>query len=100
MICFGVSNAIAAAVAGAIAKITGRIPIMIAMTILHCSLLIWMRLWIAVENDFLTYCSMAAIWGLVDGIWLVQINGMHLFLFKIILFINYTRIIIKRFLFT
>ena len=74
MICFGVANAIAAAFAGGISKIIGRFPIMVATLILHASLLIWMRAWVAVENNLLAYCAMAAIWGLADGIWLVVVN--------------------------
>lgn len=74
MICFGVANAIAAAFAGGLAKYTGRFPIMVATMVLHGALLMWMRLWQAVDSDYLTYCSMAALWGLADGIWLVQVN--------------------------
>lgn len=74
MIFFGISNVIAAAFTGAIAKITGRLPIMIVMALLHGAILIWMRVWVAVENDYLAYGAMAALWGLVDGTWLIQVN--------------------------
>lgn len=74
MICFGVANAISAAVAGILAKYIKRFPIMVCTMVLHGSLLLWMRLWIAVDKDFTTYCMMATIWGLADGIWLVQVN--------------------------
>lgn len=81
MICFGIANAIAAALAGGLSKITGRIPVMIGVMILHLSVILWMRLWTAVENDYFTYCIMAALWGLADGIWLVQVNGKLLYIF-------------------
>lgn len=74
MICFGVANAIAAAFTGGITKLTGRIPIVVIIFVIHSSLLIWMRFWIAIENDAISYCLIAGIWGLVDGIWLVLIN--------------------------
>lgn len=74
MICFGISNAIAAAFAGGLAKCLGRFPMMVGTLVVHISLLVWMRLWVAVDSDYMTYFTMAAIWGLVDGVWLVQIN--------------------------
>lgn len=74
MIAFGISNAIAAALAGGASKIIGRNKILLFALIVHGALMLWMRQWIAVANDFIAYCSMAAIWGLVDGIWLVIIN--------------------------
>lgn len=76
MICFGISNTIAAALASAIAKLVGRNKILLLTLVLHGSLLIWMRQWIAVPNDIVAYCSMAALWGLLDGTWLVIINCM------------------------
>lgn len=74
MIFFGVSNVIAAAFTGAIAKLTGRLPIMIAIMVIHGAIIIWMRVWVAVEDDYITYGAMAALWGLVDGTWLIQVN--------------------------
>lgn len=74
MIWFGIANALAAGLSGAVAKMVGRNNILICTLILHGSLLMWMRQWIAVPNDFIAYCSMAALWGLLDGTWLVIIN--------------------------
>lgn len=76
MIWFGIANAIAAALAGAVAKVVGRNKILLLTLIVHCCLIVWMKQWTAVPNDFLSYCSMAAIWGLLDGTWLVTINCM------------------------
>lgn len=74
MICFGLANTIAAGLASVVAKVMGRNKILIITLVLHGSLLIWMRQWVAVPNDYFAYCSMAAIWGLLDGTWLVIIN--------------------------
>lgn len=74
MIGFGLANAIAAALATAISKVVGRTPILVCTLILHGSLLIWMYEWVAVANDFVAYFSMAFVWGLADGIWLVLVN--------------------------
>lgn len=75
MICFGVVNAIGSALAGALTKLAGQFWVLIGNTILHLSLIVWMIQWQAVAGDAWTYCVMAALWGLADGIWLVQING-------------------------
>lgn len=74
MICFGIANAIAAVFASGLASCLGRYPMMLGTMTVHMGLLIWMRLWVAVDSDYMTYFAMAAVWGLVDGIWLVQIN--------------------------
>ncbi|KAJ6616193.1 UNC93-like protein [Pseudolycoriella hygida] len=81
MIFFGVSNVVAAAFIGAIAKITGRLSIMIVTMVVHAALIIWMKVWVVVENDYLTFATMAALWGLVDGTWLIQINSYYGVLF-------------------
>lgn len=77
MICFGVANALAAGIASALAKLVGREPVMLGVMVLHSCIFIFMREWVAVANDYLIYCTIAALWGLADGIWLVQVNGMY-----------------------
>lgn len=80
MIAFGIANAVAAGLSGAVSKIIGRNKILLFALIVHGALLLWMRQWTAVANDVFAYSSMAAIWGLVDGIWLVIINCKYLYL--------------------
>lgn len=75
MICFGISNAIAAGVAGALAKLVGRLSIMLTVFVIHFCLLVWMHQWVAVEGNYEVYCIMAAVWGACDGIWLVNVNA-------------------------
>lgn len=74
MICFGLANTIAAAMLHTVAKLVGRNKILAATLVLHAALLIYMHEWVAVPNDLISYCSMAALWGLLDGTWLVIIN--------------------------
>lgn len=74
MICFGLANTIAAAAASALAKLIGRNKILAITLVLHATLLMYMHEWTAVPNDLISYCSMAALWGLLDGTWLVIIN--------------------------
>lgn len=77
MICFGLANTVAAAVASALAKLIGRNKILGMTLVLHATLLMYMHEWTAVPNDLISYCSMAALWGLLDGTWLVIINCEH-----------------------
>lgn len=86
MIAFGIANAVAAALAGGVSKIIGRNKLLVFSFFSHGALMIWMYQWTAVANDAIAYGSMAAIWGLVDGIWLVIINCM----FHIIYVIPFT----------
>lgn len=74
MICFGVANTIAAALAASVAKLIGRNKILAITLFLHAVLLVWMHQWTAVPNDYIAYGAMAAMWGLLDGTWLVIIN--------------------------
>lgn len=91
MICFGLANTIAAAVASALAKLIGRNKILALTLVLHASLLIYMHEWVAVPNDLIAYCSMAAMWGLLDGTWLVIINCKLFLAFKLHLFSPHTQ---------
>lgn len=78
MICFGVVNAIGSALAGALTKLLGQFAVLVANTLLHVSLIVWMINWRPQLGDAhasWTLCAMAALWGLADGVWLVQING-------------------------
>ncbi|GAB0100293.1 UNC93-like protein [Sergentomyia squamirostris] len=81
MICFGVANAVGSALAGALTKITGRLPVLLGNLILHSSLMLWMQFWRPTASDGLIYCTMAAVWGLADGVWLVQVNALSGILF-------------------
>lgn len=75
MICFGVANAIAAGIAGALVERIGRVTLAAICAVLNLCLLAYMYNWEAREGDYLMYCTFAAIWGICDGVWLVVVNG-------------------------
>ncbi|XP_026499823.1 UNC93-like protein [Vanessa tameamea] len=81
MICFGVFNALAAAVAGAIVKITGRFPVMVIALLLNLCLLTSLLLWRPDPEQWLVFFILAAIWGTADAVWLVQVNALSGILF-------------------
>ncbi|XP_018792026.1 PREDICTED: UNC93-like protein [Bactrocera latifrons] len=81
MICFGVANAIAAGIAGALVEKLGRITLFIACALLNASLFTYMFFYEAREGDYVMYCAFAAIWGICDGVWLVVVNAFYGILF-------------------
>lgn len=74
MVCFGIANALGSAVAAFLTKLVGRFPIVAVTACIHLALLGWLIQWKPVP-DGLIYCVIASIWGAVNGIWLLQING-------------------------
>ncbi|XP_047533142.1 UNC93-like protein [Vanessa atalanta] len=81
MICFGVFNALAAPVAGAIVKITGRFPVMVIALLLNICLLTSLLMWRPDPKQWLVFFILAAIWGTADAVWLVQVNALSGILF-------------------
>uniref|UniRef100_A0A2A4IZ62 UNC93-like protein n=1 Tax=Heliothis virescens TaxID=7102 RepID=A0A2A4IZ62_HELVI len=81
MICFGVFNALAAPVAGALVKVTGRFPVMVTALVLNLCLLSALLSWRPDPEQWLVFYALAAIWGTADAVWLVQVNALSGILF-------------------
>ncbi|XP_030368989.1 UNC93-like protein [Scaptodrosophila lebanonensis] len=81
MICFGIANAIAAGIAGALVERIGRVSLAAMCAILNLCLLTYMYSWEAREGDYVRYCAFAAVWGICDGVWLVVVNAFYGILF-------------------
>ncbi|KAF9822001.1 hypothetical protein SFRURICE_018948, partial [Spodoptera frugiperda] len=81
MICFGVFNALAAPVAGALVKVTGRFPVMVTALLLNLCLLTSLLYWRPEPEQWLVFYALAAIWGTADAVWLVQVNAFSGILF-------------------
>ncbi|XP_063536617.1 UNC93-like protein [Cydia strobilella] len=81
IICFGVFNALAAPVAGAVVKLTGRYPVMVTALLLNIVLLTALILWRPDPDNWLVFYLLAAIWGTADAVWLVQVNALSGILF-------------------
>lgn len=82
MICFGVANAIAAGIAGALVAKLGRVTLAIICAAINLSLIVYMFFYEARQGDYLMYCSFAAVWGICDGVWLVVVNGKYFNIYK------------------
>ncbi|KZC14684.1 PREDICTED: UNC93-like protein [Dufourea novaeangliae] len=81
MICFGVTNAIAALGAGSIMKLTGRKALMIFAFCLHLGILIFLLRWKPTPDRSSMFFLMSGLWGLCDAMWLVQVNALSGILF-------------------
>lgn len=81
MICFGVFNALAAPVAGALVKVTGRFPVMVTALLLNLCLLSALLSWRPDPAQWFVFYALAAIWGTADAVWLVQVNALSGILF-------------------
>ncbi|XP_072760653.1 UNC93-like protein [Anoplolepis gracilipes] len=81
MICFGVTNAIAALATGSIVKLTGRKPVMFFAFCLHLGLLIFMLRWRPTPEQGIIFFLVSGLWGVCDSIWLVQVNALSGILF-------------------
>ncbi|CAL1686100.1 unnamed protein product [Lasius platythorax] len=81
MICFGITNAIAALATGSIVRLTGRKPVMFFAFCLHLSLFIFMLRWKPTPEQGIIFFLVSGLWGVCDSIWLVQINALSGILF-------------------
>ncbi|XP_026738964.1 UNC93-like protein [Trichoplusia ni] len=81
MICFGVFNALAAPIAGALVKLTGRFPVMVTALLLNVCLLSSLLWWRPRAGEGAPLFALAAVWGTADAVWLVQVNALSGILF-------------------
>lgn len=75
MICFGVSNALAAMTIGHLVKTIGRAPVIAFGLALHVALMITLLIWLPGSKDKFVYFLISGLWGIADAVWLVNING-------------------------
>ncbi|TMW50290.1 hypothetical protein DOY81_004642 [Sarcophaga bullata] len=77
MIFFGAADAIAAGIAGGVAKKLGRVKLAILCALTNLTLLVYMLVYKAKQGDYINYCLIAALWGTCDGVWTVVINSFY-----------------------
>ncbi|KAJ9597854.1 hypothetical protein L9F63_011296 [Diploptera punctata] len=75
MICYGITNSISAITMGSIVKLTGRVPVVCGAFVLHLGILIALLCWAPTPDDKILFFVVTGLWGICDGVWLVQING-------------------------
>jgi predicted MFS family arabinose efflux permease len=75
MICYGISNSISAITTGYIVKMTGRVPVVCCAFLLNLGIVIFLLTWGPTPEDKILFFVVTGLWGICDGVWLVQING-------------------------
>ncbi|XP_047504327.1 UNC93-like protein [Pieris napi] len=77
MLASGVAAAIGCYVTcfGYIAKVTGRMPLICAATVIHMALVATILLWKPQANMSYVMYIIAVLWGFCDSVWLVQVNA-------------------------
>ncbi|KAJ9588088.1 hypothetical protein L9F63_018539, partial [Diploptera punctata] len=82
MIAFGFTNAFTTPITSWISKQTGRVPVVIAASLLHASIITTLLFWIPQPNQEHILIIIAALWGIAEGIWMVQINALYGLIFR------------------
>jgi len=75
MICYGITNSISAITTGSIVKLTGRVPVVCCAFLLHLGIIIFLLTWAPTPEENILFFVVTGLWGICDGVWLVQING-------------------------
>jgi predicted MFS family arabinose efflux permease len=78
MIVYGVTHSISAILTGYIMKLTGRLFTVWSAMVLQIGIIVTLLMWKPEPTDSMIFFSIAGVWGIVDGVWLVQINGKKL----------------------
>lgn len=67
---------------GYLVGIIGRIPVFTFGIIGHSCLLVWTMIWEPNPNNVYMFYIYACLWGVFDGIWQTQVNGLYGSMFK------------------
>ncbi|PSN52835.1 hypothetical protein C0J52_09677 [Blattella germanica] len=82
LIAFGLTNAFTTPITTWIAKHTGRVPVVIAASIIHIGIIITLIAWNPHPTQHYVLYTIAALWGIAEGIWMVQINALYGLVFR------------------
>ncbi|PSN46516.1 hypothetical protein C0J52_09032 [Blattella germanica] len=76
MIVYGVTHSISAILTGYIVKLTGRLFTVWSAMVLQIGIIITLLVWKPEPTDAMIFFAISGVWGIVDGVWLVQINAL------------------------
>lgn len=77
MICYGCTNAIFSLFWGRLAKLTGRVFIVLTGTVIFAVLIVVLLTWTPTEDKLWVMFLLAALWGVADAVWQTQINAIY-----------------------
>ncbi|KAJ9585939.1 hypothetical protein L9F63_020416 [Diploptera punctata] len=76
MIVYGITHSLSAILTGYIVKLTGRLFTVWSAMVLQIGIIATLLIWKPEPTDAVIFFSISGIWGIVDGVWLVQINAL------------------------
>ncbi|XP_075978023.1 UNC93-like protein [Anticarsia gemmatalis] len=82
MMTYGVSDAVGCFITGYMAKVFGRLPLIICALCVHGGLFVTLLWWRPHVGDDYIMFIIAMLWGLCDSVWTVQINAYYGILFR------------------
>lgn len=82
LISFGIFDCTSAIIFGSLVEYIGRFPIICLGILGHVSLIAWALVWETNSDQLYLFFIYASCWGIIDGIWQAQINGLYGSLFK------------------
>ncbi|XP_053568174.1 protein unc-93 homolog A-like [Bombina bombina] len=82
IICFGVTNAICAALFGKLVQYTGRIPLFLLGAAINVGCIIGFLVWKPSTGNFAIFFIMSALWGIADAVWQTLLSSLYGVLFE------------------
>ncbi|KAK6030976.1 hypothetical protein OSTOST_02880, partial [Ostertagia ostertagi] len=77
---FGISDAICSLVFGPLIKLFGRMPLFVFGAVNNMLMIVTLMIWPLNPADKAILYVAATVWGMADGVWNTQINGLQFFL--------------------
>ncbi|CAH0398236.1 unnamed protein product [Chilo suppressalis] len=77
MMTYGLADAIGCIVTGYVAKLTSRVMMISVACVVHTALMVALLAWRPLAGQAPLMFALAALWGLTDSVWLVQINAYY-----------------------
>ncbi|XP_075057043.1 protein unc-93 homolog A-like [Mixophyes fleayi] len=82
IICFGVTNAICAAIFGKLTQYTGRIPLFLLGAAINVGCIIGFLIWKPATGNFAVFFVMSGLWGIADAVWQTLLSSLYGVLFE------------------
>ncbi|XP_053316257.1 protein unc-93 homolog A-like [Spea bombifrons] len=82
IVCFGVPNAICAALFGNLAEYTGHFFLLTLGALIHIGCIVGLLLWIPNAEQMFLYFVFPGVWGVADAVWQTQISSLYGILFE------------------
>ncbi|KAM4695107.1 protein unc-93 homolog A-like [Discoglossus pictus] len=82
IICFGVTNALCAALFGKLTQYTGRIPLFLLGAAINVGCIIGFLIWKPSTGNFAVFFVMSALWGIADAVWQTLLSSLYGVLFE------------------